>query len=730
MLRSPSKSPVKRPTGSPIKRSTESPLKDSACQKSPSRRKSLRALGVKERRQTKSPTKQSPWPTSRAPELGSPAKGRRIGNSFPKLSEQLCLIDEGYRVLGLQPITTESLASDASRSPVSTRRRVRPLALGIKDHAVSKPGTHLVNSIDCSLEDSTLPLKVVISYDGQNDCQSLSPIARESTCYPSGPTVASVEYHSPNQETPRVVMAANAESGLDETGKDKDCPDQLISSQLVPMSPEQLSQNDDINPSLHDETIAIAPQDSTELALLSPERPSVSLLDTPDMALHDANLEASCNFAINKSTSSENVGEISQQVHTDDEDDLAISKSVTSDDKSYDDQNVGNEVLAMCEVEATSSEPPNKMQHFSMGSTSGTPDSRDAESQDDQLTVANDLSIDVNGQGANEVQTHLEEAHAVVEEPTGDVEEPHQDHQEVDGGVEDGNTDHGEAHAGFEVAHEDHEEPCQDDKAAMVTRTRSRTRISDDTLMLKDFLSRMQARKSAFAEPTSMPASPPESPSHKRSHRQALQSLDTNSPSPTKTSGPDDEPDSPLRAFGGDEYGKEDLGKPIPETASQRRSARTRLVTPAKSTPSLIPLRRAGGTDPIILKKSANQELSIATRANTRRNKGRARLPKVMLPELAEKMGHDATDQKEESMVRPQRSAFKIVHWDEEKLVQYQEATAALGEENEVKRIPKIRRLRGLGATNGTPAPNKVDRDRLAPTPSSKMRRPKAVTKV
>ena len=54
------------------------------------------------------------------------------------------------------------------------------------------------------------------------------------------------------------------------------------------------------------------------------------------------------------------------------------------------------------------------------------------------------------------------------------------------------------------------------------------------------------------------------------------------------------------------------------------------------------------------------------------------------------------------------RENCKSVGWDE-KLVYYQGAKEATVEEEEKEeKRPKVRRLRGLGASNGTPAPKRV----------------------
>ena len=235
-------------------------------------------------------------------------------------------------------------------------------------------------------------------------------------------------------------------------------------------------------------------------------------------------------------------------------------------------------------------------------------------------------------------------------------------------------------------------------------RTRSGTRFSDDATMLKDFLSRAQARK--LAQTSDVPTSPPKTTSNARkSTRTALSQLDSNSPSPQKHQDIINRPGTPpgkgkLAAMDLDE-----MTEFMPEPASCRRSTRTRspaLSKIAAGVPSLIPVRRADGTDPVILQKSAAQELAIVTRANTRRNKGQAKIPKLALQTLP-------TEGLSMEVFRQRIKDGKTVGWDE-KLAYFQDTTESIMEPN-AERRPRVRRLRGLGAVNGTPAPKKMMAD-------------------
>ena len=244
-------------------------------------------------------------------------------------------------------------------------------------------------------------------------------------------------------------------------------------------------------------------------------------------------------------------------------------------------------------------------------------------------------------------------------------------------------------------------------------KTRSGARFSDDTNMLKDFLSRAQARKLAKdVMPVPVSDAATAAPSPRRSQRNALATLDSNSPSPHKPRGLANHPGTPpckprlaeVPADGNDESTAR--GSPV------RRSTRKRLPAPAKTAtgaPSFIPVRRADGTDPVVLQKSVAQELALVTQTNTRRNKGQSRPPAVMLKSLAVEMVEEGT--KGGHVLRN----CKSVGWDQ-KLVYYQDGTEAIVEvdsQKEEKR-PKARRLRGLGTGNGTPAPKRKTADMLS----------------
>lgn len=248
---------------------------------------------------------------------------------------------------------------------------------------------------------------------------------------------------------------------------------------------------------------------------------------------------------------------------------------------------------------------------------------------------------------------------------------------------------------------------------------RSGTRFSDDTSMLKDFLSRAQARKQAkdstVASGPPAAATPP-----RRSPRKALANLDSNSPSPRKKREITDGASTPPGKVKLGDVQLEGTDETVANASPVRRSTRKRLPGPAKAAtgaPSFIPVRRADGTDPVVIQKSAAQELALVTRTNTRRNKGQAKPPAIILKSLR------VEEVEEETRGGHALRSCKSVGWDK-KLVYYQDGMEAQAEA-EVKveeKRPKARRLRGLGAGNGTPAPKRqrVDVLNANGTPASR----------
>ena len=227
---------------------------------------------------------------------------------------------------------------------------------------------------------------------------------------------------------------------------------------------------------------------------------------------------------------------------------------------------------------------------------------------------------------------------------------------------------------------------------------RSGIRFSDDTSMLKEFLNRAQAKKAAKTPGLTALDLPKPQISPRRSPRKALGSHSGNDLSPQKPRDVPNRPGTPPGKPQVDAVDSDDGEEISAEITSCRRSTRTRLPAPVKGipgAPSFIPVRRADGTDPVVLQKSQAQELAMVTRANTRRNKGQSKPPLLALQDISAESAETASS----TTFKRRTASSKTVGWAEQ-LASYQDAKEA--EEPE----PKVRRMRGLGATNnGTSAP-------------------------
>ncbi|KAK7556597.1 hypothetical protein IWX50DRAFT_656098 [Phyllosticta citricarpa] len=279
-----------------------------------------------------------------------------------------------------------------------------------------------------------------------------------------------------------------------------------------------------------------------------------------------------------------------------------------------------------------------------------------------------------------------------------------------------------------------------------------------DTAYLKEFLSRSDAAKANRTASMSKR----ESLTNRRdsgrvrqalaSPRVALESKDPNSPlsdSPSKRSRSEEESKSSIKkprleaeakalAAETTSEANEDIAadftssqslsekkEAAPESKSTRRSsrARTTRIPSTPAAPNRIPVRRADGNEPVVLKKTEAQELAIATRTNTRRNKGGA----VAAPARLKKLQAEALKAEPSSSgpplvcSNPEIEIFEAsrIKWDQQ-LVYFQGkenstpdslsddelASGGVDESLRSKKAatPRARRTRGLGASNGTPA--------------------------
>ncbi|KAH3949930.1 hypothetical protein HBH70_047460 [Parastagonospora nodorum] len=278
--------------------------------------------------------------------------------------------------------------------------------------------------------------------------------------------------------------------------------------------------------------------------------------------------------------------------------------------------------------------------------------------------------------------------------------------------------------------------------------------LDDDTALLKDFLNRAAASK---AEKAAVMTHRRESLQNRRdsdvirhalsSPRKALEEKDPNSPSKY-----DNELTLDLSQTLTLSMDNNNLASPTPNATEgedltdekslrgSRRSSRakkSRLPAPASAAQtqpqtSKIAIRRADGTEHVVLKKSDAQELSLLTRANTRKNKQGAFGVTVRLMKLAADAANlpPLDDSTREIVIG------KNIRWDEQ-LAYYQENPETVAEAESLatpdelgmsdavstpsakpkskvskNSTPKVRRARGLGTANGTPA-----KALLAPTP-------------
>lgn len=228
----------------------------------------------------------------------------------------------------------------------------------------------------------------------------------------------------------------------------------------------------------------------------------------------------------------------------------------------------------------------------------------------------------------------------------------------------------------------------------------------EDAELLNDFLSRAKAKRAAKAalmnnqgmEAVDKSSSPEESPETECStprSRRALEALDTNSPSPIKKQLSLNKDGSPPPAVEMQEGQKEAPvnEEPAPASPVPRRS--TRAKTPAANGPTArntIALRRAKGTEFVFLQRTEAQELALATKRNTRHNKGSSVMPKYALAALAQQQQNDETDSNDSSSSRSDckgsRSQLpakrrKSVAWNDERLAEYEDDPVDDAEEEE-----------------------------------------------
>lgn len=228
----------------------------------------------------------------------------------------------------------------------------------------------------------------------------------------------------------------------------------------------------------------------------------------------------------------------------------------------------------------------------------------------------------------------------------------------------------------------------------------------EDAELLNDFLSRAKAKRAAKvphaenAEPTEVSSSMEESPEIECStprSRRVLEDLNTNSPSPVKmqlSPSKHDVKHTPAVAQYQEEIiHKEIMEEPAPSSPACRRSTRAKTSS-APSTRNTISLRRAKGNEFIFLQRTDAQQVALATKRNTRFNKGKSVFPNVALEALAqessEKESQSGADEHKSSSRNRQVASSRVtnkrqkqVSWNEERMAEYEEYTRAMDDSEE-----------------------------------------------
>jgi hypothetical protein len=233
----------------------------------------------------------------------------------------------------------------------------------------------------------------------------------------------------------------------------------------------------------------------------------------------------------------------------------------------------------------------------------------------------------------------------------------------------------------------------------------------EDADLLNDFLSRAKAKRAAKAahpgdtESPEVSSSMDESPEIECSmprSRRALEDLNTNSPSPVKLQLSPNKWDVKLGTDDAENQEKivhkeEVIEEPVPSSPACRRSTRAKASSapPVRNT---ISLRRAKGTEFIFLQRTDAQQVALATKRNTRLNKGKSVTPYVALEALSrqssEEEGQTGDDEHESSYRNCKEAAIsrtkhskprKQVSWNEDRMAEYEEFEVMDDQEDEEK---------------------------------------------
>lgn len=209
----------------------------------------------------------------------------------------------------------------------------------------------------------------------------------------------------------------------------------------------------------------------------------------------------------------------------------------------------------------------------------------------------------------------------------------------------------------------------------------------EDAELLNDFLSKAKAKRAAKAalmdsqegttEPSSSPEESPEEALTPRSRR-VLEDLDANSPSPVKAQASPIKTDTLVFDDAQEDAVSKEVqdDEPAPASPACRRS--TRVKAPAVNPLAVrntIALRRAKGNEFVFLQRTEAQQVALATKKNTRSNRGDAVMPKYVLQAMAEQENEELATVPERSdrKTSGRRPASKNVTWNDDRLVEFED---------------------------------------------------------
>lgn len=235
----------------------------------------------------------------------------------------------------------------------------------------------------------------------------------------------------------------------------------------------------------------------------------------------------------------------------------------------------------------------------------------------------------------------------------------------------------------------------QEQKGKLVRSALRSSLDGEDAELLNDFLSKAKAKRAAKAtlmnaqesdvdatEKSSSAEDSPDAECVTPRSRRALEDLDTNSPSPVKVQ----VSPSKKAEIVHDEEAREIVAKKdfqddqqAPASPAYRRSNRVKAPpVEAPAAPNAISLRRAKGNEFVFLQRTETQELALATKRNTRNNRGKSVMPKYVLEAMSQQnelVGATESDRpgRKDRKGTSHRQSRKNVSWNEEHLAEYED---------------------------------------------------------